>query len=32
METTHILQELLSFANPENKAGMSRFGINTEEA
>jgi 3-methyladenine DNA glycosylase AlkD len=32
MEITHILQELKSSANPENKAGMSRFGINTEKA
>jgi 3-methyladenine DNA glycosylase AlkD len=32
METTQILQELEPFGNPENRAGMSRFGINIGNA
>ncbi|MDO1446143.1 DNA alkylation repair protein [Rhodocytophaga aerolata] len=32
METAQLLQELQSFGNEHNRAGMSRFGINTENA
>ncbi len=32
MDTAQLLQELQSFGNEHNRAGMSRFGINTENA
>jgi 3-methyladenine DNA glycosylase AlkD len=32
METASLLQELQSFGNEHNRAGMSRFGINIENA
>ncbi len=32
METAQLLQELQVFGNPHNREGMSRFGINTENA
>lgn len=32
METTQLLGELQAFGNPHNREGMSRFGINTENA
>jgi 3-methyladenine DNA glycosylase AlkD len=32
MQTVELLQELQSLGRPENRAGMSRFGINVEKA
>src|SRR4028119_1191747 len=32
MQTIELLQELQSMGKPENRAGMSRFGINIERA